>query len=894
MSLLDEYLGLIKIGEFFNQDSNRRCPSCQEKEGDLYILPTRLSITGFMQSRTSLKGGYTANTEIPSLPNFVQEKISDLPLEYSKYCIQMLRQGYLYVLEQRNTGKQWRVFTSSPEGCLIENKAVNRVSNIPPKYNCNVAIDGADASYISFKDSKNIKKLYFLFSPNKITAKKLAYYQEEGLSLLDGITPDEIRNGDKSILAEEFYPHILEFLTAGQIAEQQDILYRKNPQDFKLEERNKIQKQTQIIEYIYSQRTLFYDKSIFRYYHRYLAIYKKLKKYQGAAIVVNDAIGITQSLNNRRHQAFEKSMKSWMQSTDQEGVSNEHRLIVLGQLEALKESFHEKRIRQLIKSNQQWADVAHRANSKLVLRSHRDMSNATIGAMTKEYQKAVLKNQTEEISKEEFQKKYWSRLSQEKIDNFKNLFEQKSQAAEVLAEKRSQDLKKWLQSEQLLKALDSYDDQNNLSGIMFSLQINACLLGTSSSPTLRKILDNWWQSTQITRDNLCWRAYLFNNQSLIKDITQYFSIQNSIDIVEKSDANDKLSHVDTAVDLLNKLTNHISQTGPVIEQLAMSGLPIAFLSISFSDLVRHFLQTTSPQFDQRVRNRLGNTLLARISVEARDMYGLKLNINGVNFTANPNRGAPQIVKNARNYFQNTDLINTRISILVLGFSGYDALRKLVQGKFKDRREQAELAVSGLTTIAAAFQVGTSVIESCAGNSRSTMTSIVTYNAFGRIFLWSASLSAIAGGMSSLFDFFDGNAKNFKDQSLLKMAYYFRGLATLILSISQFLAALGSLVPWLTRIVSQSTERTIWVQIAEWGLLLGRFAIRSAVATRLLAINFYATLIIVVVSTVIIIFDDNAMQKWLERCCFSNNLNRDKFDNLAEELIAFNKAMQETF
>jgi hypothetical protein len=50
----------------------------------------------------------------------------------------------------------------------------------------------------------------------------------------------------------------------------------------------------------------------------------------------------------------------------------------------------------------------------------------------------------------------------------------------------------------------------------------------------------------------------------------------------------------------------------------------------------------------------------------------------------------------------------------------------------------------------------------------------------------------------------------------------------------------------------------------------------------------------VATIAIIIFDDNALQKWLDRCCFSKDAKRDQFDDLTEELSEFHQAIQGTF
>ncbi len=895
MSAIENLLKIILATKAQENNSGKRCPKCQEKEGDLVVLPTRLSITGYLGKNKQLKNGAEAKVELPSLPDFAKKMVSDIPIEHSKYCLQMLRQGYLYILvDFKNGQKQWRIFSSSPEGCLTEYSDNNTIPNIPPKYTCNIATDGADASYISFKNSKDIEKIYFVFSPNKISNARLEIYQDTPEFVLSGMTPDQIRNGQTALKTQDILTNILEISTALDIAEQQAFLKSKPLYDFKTGERDKANSQLQVIEYIYTNRTTYYDKDIMRTYMRYLSLYNKLKKRQGVAIVVNDAIGITQSLNNRYHQAFEKKMKPWMESNDSEGISNEHRLIVHRQLLGFKESFHNHRIRQIIKHNKQWENVAKWGRDKIIPVYTRDLSNSKSREIFQGAEEALIKQQTEELSQKEFQKFYWDRLSQDKFKRFEQEFNERSQSAEQLAELRIDDYIKWLKSHQLVSALDLYDDTIPLDGIMFQLQMGVCLCGASGSSKVRKVLDEWWLEPQVTPTNLCMRTYLFNNKALIADINEYLDIQQNIAINESADNNSNQPNVDKAINLLNKLTKHVNRTGSIVNQIADRGFPIALLSVAFADLVRSFLRVTTQKFNQTIQNRLGNLIFAKIRDKALEMYESGYNINGHSFEVSPKKGVPQITRFAREKFNHSDLVNTKIAMMVFAFSSYETIKKLIHGKWNDSRELAELTASLMASAAAGTQILTSAIKSCIENSPTSKTATVTYNAFGRLFLWSASLALMAGGVSVVLDISEAIKVKNEKRKIILIAYSARAIATSLLSISQFVAALGPLVPWFDNIIMTSIERTFWVNVAEVGIVIGRFAIGRSAAVWLAAINFYASMIIIVVSVCLIIFDDDAMQKWFDRCCFSKDPERKKFKDLGEELTEWHQALQETF
>ena len=899
MASIDELIKLILAAHINKNDSGRRCPKCQEKEGDLIVLPTRLSVSGDLGKNRIIGNNLKVNVEVPPLPDFAQQMVKKLPIEHSNYCIQMLRQGYLYVLvDYKNGKKEWRVFSSSPEGCLTEFENTNTIPSTPPNYNCNIATDGADASYISFKNSKDIFKIHFLFSPNKITNARLEFYLGTPEFELEGMTPDQIRSGQRSIKEEALISNILEFSTAIEIAEQQAFLHSKLPHEFKYGERDDPEKQLKIIHHIYTNRATFFDKDILEYYGRYLSLYKKLNARKGVAIVVNDAIGITQSLNNLRNQAFEKKIKPWMEARDNEGISNEHRFIVKKQLDEFKKSFRDRRLKQLTEKYLIWTEQYKKANYKSIQSNYipeslKKKSTKILDKSEELYKKDVESTYTKELAEKEFQEKYWNRLSQEKINKFENDFKQLSEKAEKLAELRAKDYIKWLKSEQLITALDLYDESKELDGIMFQFQMGMCLHGTSSSPEITDILDQWWNAPKITRDNLVMRAYLFNNKSLIDDINQYLDIQLSIAITDAPETDNNDPNVKNAIELLNNLTDHINTVGSIIDQLEERKFPIAILSVTLTDLVRNFLKITVSNVEVRIHNAMGNLILSSLNKTAHNMYDMGYNINGVKFSAtNKQRGVPRLENIAKNNFGNADLVNTRIAIISFGFKAYDTYQKLKTIDINNAQEVTECIASIMESIAGAFQVGISTIEYSIGNKTNSRIGHVTFNAFGRLYLWSASISTIAGGVMGVLDLLDGwNNAQYKNKGVVALAYFARGLATLALSIGQFAIVLGSLAPWLEKIVSYSTKRTIWVKIAELGLAIGRFALNSALALG--RIVFAASLITAAVSCILIITDDSALEKWFDRCCFGKDPDRKKFADLTEELTEWNQAIEET-
>lgn len=71
-----------------------------------------------------------------------------------------------------------------------------------------------------------------------------------------------------------------------------------------------------------------------------------------------------------------------------------------------------------------------------------------------------------------------------------------------------------------------------------------------------------------------------------------------------------------------------------------------------------------------------------------------------------------------------------------------------------------------------------------------------------------------------------------------------------------------------------------------------FALMRAVGIALSLINFYVTAAVIVVTLVILIFSDNALEDWLSRCCFSKMKDRKKYQDLNEEITTYYAAIKE--
>ena len=159
-------------------------------------------------------------------------------------------------------------------------------------------------------------------------------------------------------------------------------------------------------------------------------------------------------------------------------------------------------------------------------------------------------------------------------------------------------------------------------------------------------------------------------------------------------------------------------------------------------------------------------------------------------------------------------------------------------------------------------------------------------ALGRLKLSGAVLAGVGGLVLAWWDFSDGmqrhsqaknstNADTRNRSQMLTRAYYARALATITLSAAEFGTAVAIAKPlfdyWASTAKRNST-RSMLLNISKVSGMLGSQAARLMFA-RILFGAFWIGLVLTIIISII---EDDALQKWCRRCCYRIDLSTRQF------------------
>jgi len=198
---------------------------------------------------------------------------------------------------------------------------------------------------------------------------------------------------------------------------------------------------------------------------------------RGIAIVVEDAIGITQDLNAWRNAGLEH-LKGWLETTTpgaepgQPGISNERKVLVAQAFTQLHAEFSERKVGALLsRHTQTLRELLTDGEQSLPPGQPREWWAQTregILEVEAQFKRKDLEARaaTGEFAKA-FEERYLPRVDLPAMHVQLGWFETVSREAQRQADARAGDHLMWLQHPRLLAALDLYDQEDLTSGLCF-------------------------------------------------------------------------------------------------------------------------------------------------------------------------------------------------------------------------------------------------------------------------------------------------------------------------------------------------------------------------------------------------------------------------------------------
>ena len=287
------------------------------------LLPLRYAAIG---------GNPAQRARLPKLPSYLSPFSDVGEMTHSSYAIRPLREGFLYLLIKRHSApayewhSQYRV---APNGSLLYISADAPWEPAPSAGNLDEIIRSFGWT-ITLYDLDDIQELRPLFSPSPLTPRMLDNYR---------LLEDEYRSSLPAIDIARFIqpsdappqPHVLKHDQLSWVA------------DFKAQDGTDLQA-------LLDLQPFNNDQIVSPHASRQaLAPLMNQTKPRGAAIVIEDAIGITQELNAWRNAAVDDVKTRWLERTVEPGVDNERKLLAAQSFLEIEKLYPQMMAEQIVK-----------------------------------------------------------------------------------------------------------------------------------------------------------------------------------------------------------------------------------------------------------------------------------------------------------------------------------------------------------------------------------------------------------------------------------------------------------------------------------------------------------------------------------------------------------------
>jgi len=826
------------------------------------LLPLRYAAIG---------GNPAQRARLPKLPSYLSPFSDVGEMTHSSYAIRPLREGFFYLLIKRHSApayewhSQYRV---APNGSLLYISAEAPWEPAPSAGNLDEIIRSFGWT-ITLYDLDDIQELRPLFSPSPLTPRMLDNYR---------LLEDEYRSSLPAIDIARFIqpsdappqPHVLKHDQLSWVA------------DFKAQDDTDLQA-------LLDLQPFNNDQIVSPHASRQaLAPLVNQSKPRGAALVIEDAIGITQELNAWRNAAVDDVKTKWLERTVEPGVDNERKLLVAQSFLEIEKLYPQMMAEQIVKRevmaenirNQPYVHAEIYAFSERARQqadAHDERMKPHLAQFERDVRAKVQARQEAGEFSKKFAQKYGHLVDRQAMHDQLEAFEQAMQHAQQAAEDRAKDHARWVVSERLLQALDRYDNADLINGLAFAEQTGQCVIGMELSEWGAKVLDHWWRSDVADRANLAIRGISYNQNDIREELAALRAAAKAGPPAESSfelrESLARQAHIAAnAFGRINSLYEELQKSN----NTASIGLHAWYVALG-----RQVLRTGAPNSaDRALHHGLRLTLFASVHETAVDIRLSDAARSGQ--PIDPQRSGGQIARYldqawAENlmHANNSDFYKVRVSGLVCLLEGMLMAFKARELPDSDVRVKTELLAAAMTTAAAGFEVGASYVDQVVTRyGARSATGRGAAATLGRLKLWGAGLAGTGGLVLAWWDFADANkhireAKN-KESSArnirLASAYRARGAATIALALAEGGTAIAMAKPFFDHL-SQSAKtkfaRMLASSMGELAKKLGTQVARVLLA-RLVVGAFWIGLVLTIV---IYLLEEDALEKWCRRCCF---------------------------
>lgn len=848
------------------------CVSCKRT---LTILPLRYGVLS-SNDKPSLE------QLAPSLPAQLGKKL-DVALTGSRYAVRSVREGYIYLFIRRR-GKD---FLCEASYRVCDSGLLQPVW----PYDAGVPMGGIQnlgSWTLAVADPEDIDEARILFTPDPLSPAKVDRYRDVPLYR------DRLQKFDLRTLAQtcsNFEDVIDPYNLDATVAE---LLVGNNISAKAVLERQAFPPFRSALKPADSAEDI---KAI---YH---STWQTLKKDAGIAIVLYDPIGVVQELNAWRNDAIEIN-RSWLQLSDDQGITNERRHAVAEALDKIKEAMQQGYIENA--GLQAEAKLRSARDSDLRMKARFGFNPQDLKELEKRYDPELARRRAAEEAPYAFDR-YQTLLDWDGAKaSVQTEFARRDRLAQEEMDKREPDHLAWLGSELLADALELYDRRDPVWGQAFAEQVVLCLVGMNGCASGAAKLAGWWADIAISKDNLAWRA-LTRNQAQIEEASRIALAQAKAQAGTGLTAENLVTMLGAQNDRFKNVANLLGKADAAVEAAMLAGTHRWFGADRLERSLTLFAQAHQYLFKLLPHNAVDRNLLVPMlgfihANLGRSVTRLRLEeLAAAGQTASEARVAGQVnsrIAGVRNTltreFQNAgsgQFYKVRAGVIVALVESIALLTKAASSN-KGTKEYAELTAAGLVTAAAGFELAATGIESVA--ARYAPTTVVGRGAsiaLGGLKLFGGLLATVGGAISAGLAIADAASARREGRYVLSYAYLGQAVisATITTLASMLsLSASGAYLNWLLQNTQRTLLRLILPQLIRWSAAL---AVPEVAAMLGLALG-WATVIGVLVAVAIWTITPDEMESWCTHSCFGKrgrNSFWKPFENEEKELIGLYQA-----
>ncbi|MHA6196164.1 T6SS effector BTH_I2691 family protein [Pseudomonas wadenswilerensis] len=608
----------------------------------------------------------------------------------------------------------------------------------------------------------------------------------------------------------------------------------------------------------------------------------------GVAIVLNDALGMVQELNAWRN-ASSDSLDAFMAEEDEEKVDNQRKFTIAFAIDSIRKLVEDEAEATFHKNQKlqthigvRYTDPEYQAgNRHAVVQSSGNYRTFRNPVHQQEVYKAELSTQ-----RTESWDKYVPYIDEDRRLDFLKRYRTEVAKVDLARDARTADHLLWLQSDQLLDALEVFDRNDTEQALLFEDQMGKAIAGMNATEAGQALLERW-READVSRGNLYWRSLAQNQQDAEEEVAALYQERNTLENIDPVALQDRLKKLAVVYDRAHAFMDALAE--------GTGGPPSSYLvgvAMLIDTLGNSLLQNKPATLLDKPANKVAAALLqAQLGRYAKN---IQLEMRGGNSlsrgaAARIDRAAQRSFDDALRGGSHGQMSEMRLGKLLAVLDIWNLLNKLTV-EDKGSRQYAELVAAILALTATGVEIGAAAVAfgSRSGNAALQQGAKVFG---GGLRLGAGILAGAAGLVGAWYDIQDANENRDLKRYSIAGIYALRAVALLGAATLSITVGLAYAKPYLEYVLKQYGTRTVFGKALSFGLQGSTaLAIRMALMLRL----FFAVNAVILALVLIEIFlFPNPLQRYLDHCTFRKERSNGTAKSEEKEIETLQRALEGT-